>query len=185
MSLPAYVLVGGRSTRMGRDKARIHIDGVPLALRIAAVLADAGCGPVHLVGKAAWDPPGPLPWVLDDAPDGHPLLGVAAALRHAAASGAALALTCPCDLVGLDVASVRTLLAAGGPCIASDGERSQPLLAVLATSQAEAVRALADAGAPVRAATTGLPVVVLPADVLRNANHPGDLPGPTPSGPGR
>jgi hypothetical protein len=33
-----YVLCGGRSTRMGRDKAFVQIEGRPLALRVADAL---------------------------------------------------------------------------------------------------------------------------------------------------
>ena len=42
---PAFagaVLCGGRSRRMGRDKALIEIGGVPLAMRVASAVRDAG-----------------------------------------------------------------------------------------------------------------------------------------------
>ena len=45
-----YVLAGGRSSRMGRDKALIPVDGVPLAARIADVLAAAGLD-VYLIRR--------------------------------------------------------------------------------------------------------------------------------------
>ena len=44
-----FVLVGGRSSRMGTDKALLPYNGVPLASHIAALLAPA-VDQVYLVG---------------------------------------------------------------------------------------------------------------------------------------
>jgi molybdopterin-guanine dinucleotide biosynthesis protein A len=47
--LAGAVLAGGRSTRMGRDKARMIVDGVPLWRRQRKVLEAAGAGRVVVV----------------------------------------------------------------------------------------------------------------------------------------
>jgi molybdopterin-guanine dinucleotide biosynthesis protein A len=47
--LAGAVLAGGRSTRMGRDKARMVVDGVPLWRRQRGVLESAGAGRVVVV----------------------------------------------------------------------------------------------------------------------------------------
>jgi molybdopterin-guanine dinucleotide biosynthesis protein A len=60
------VLVGGASTRMGTDKARLELGGVPLAVRTARILASlcadviwvGGAPPRGAPGRAAADPPG-------------------------------------------------------------------------------------------------------------------------------
>ena len=60
------VLVGGRSTRMGADKAGLELAGVPLAVRTARILASlceeviwvGGAPPEGAPGRAAADPPG-------------------------------------------------------------------------------------------------------------------------------
>ena len=44
------VLTGGRSSRMGRDKATLPVDGVPMAARVADALRRAGAEPVLAVG---------------------------------------------------------------------------------------------------------------------------------------
>jgi molybdopterin-guanine dinucleotide biosynthesis protein A/rhodanese-related sulfurtransferase len=47
------ILTGGRSTRMGRDKALVTVDGVALARRVADVARAAGAGRVVAVGGDA------------------------------------------------------------------------------------------------------------------------------------
>ena len=49
MLIEAVLLTGGTSTRMGRDKAQIEIDGVAMAVRIGRALNDAGY-PVTVLG---------------------------------------------------------------------------------------------------------------------------------------
>jgi molybdopterin-guanine dinucleotide biosynthesis protein A len=46
------VLCGGRSRRMGRDKALLPVDGEPMARRVAAALTAAGATEVIAVGGA-------------------------------------------------------------------------------------------------------------------------------------
>jgi len=51
-----WVLTGGRSSRMGVDKALVPIDGQPLALRVAVEVAKV-CSSVSLVGDPQKYPP--------------------------------------------------------------------------------------------------------------------------------
>jgi molybdopterin-guanine dinucleotide biosynthesis protein A len=80
------VLAAGRSTRMGRDKALLGVDGIPLWQRQRDVLAGAGAAEIflsarpdqewvrHAVGFTA---------VLHDAqPNCGPMVGIAAALER-------------------------------------------------------------------------------------------------------
>ncbi len=78
--LAAVVLCGGRSTRMGRDKALIEVDGVPLVVRVAELM-EIVARPVLL----ATGTPGRLGdrgyrEVADELPGAGPLSGVAAGL---------------------------------------------------------------------------------------------------------
>ncbi|MES1257997.1 MAG: NTP transferase domain-containing protein, partial [Acidobacteriota bacterium] len=75
-----WILVGGRSARMGSDKALLRIGGRPLALRIADAVAEV-CGPVTLVGDPARYASLGLPVLADEFAGEGPLSGIEAALR--------------------------------------------------------------------------------------------------------
>jgi len=178
MGMPAYVLAGGRSARMGQDKAFMQVQGEAMALRVAAALRQGGSGTVHIVGKdpdlARLD----LPFVADQSVTQHPLVGVVAALRHARSLGQERALLAPCDLPWLGGRAVALLLGHGTPCVAGDGSNRQPLLCVLDVARATELAQLAAASGSVRAALADLPVVRVSASALRNVNRPADL-GPS------
>lgn len=77
-----FVLVGGRSSRMGRDKARLPYRGLPMALYQAEKLAFV-CGRAALVGKDRKQAPGsPYAFVEDGAEPTASAYGVLAALAY-------------------------------------------------------------------------------------------------------
>lgn len=173
-----FVLAGGASVRMGSDKARVRgPDGLPLAVHVARALA-AVCGRVRVVRHGPEPSPDPdwpeLAVVVDTPGDRHPLRGVAAAL---AAATTPTVIVAPCDLGALTTEAVHALWrgAAGGEAVAGDGSRLHPLFAVLDRARASAAARAADEGTSVRGWVAGLPVVVLPASVLCNVNHPSDV----------
>lgn len=155
-----WILAGGRSTRFGSDKAVHRVDGVPMVVRLARVLQDAGLEPIVVAREARG-----LGLAERMEPDGprHPLHGVASVL------GEGDALFCPCDLPDLTAEQVRALLRAAetlGPVVAL----GQPLLAVLPASLQPRAASLAAAGGRVRALVDGLPTVDL--GPLVNLNRP-------------
>jgi molybdopterin-guanine dinucleotide biosynthesis protein A len=126
------VLCGGASTRMGRDKATLAYEGVPLARRVADALGDC-LARVRIVGKAGELPALGLEAVADRHPTRAALVGVAAAL---AACEASAVLVAACDLVHLDPRVVLALTAlapveGAADVIAPLGPRGpEPLLAI-------------------------------------------------------
>ena len=46
--MKSLLLAGGRSSRMGRDKALIEVGGVDCIARVASALAAAGCEPIRI-----------------------------------------------------------------------------------------------------------------------------------------
>lgn len=79
--LAGAVLAGGRSRRMGRDKARIAWQGQPLWRRQMRILELAGADPVRLVLRRRQRSLGaPARELRDLRPDSGPLAGLEAAL---------------------------------------------------------------------------------------------------------
>ncbi|MHC1789030.1 molybdenum cofactor guanylyltransferase [Solidesulfovibrio sp.] len=101
------ILAGGKSSRMGRDKAWLTFFGQPLLCRVADTLADV-TGEVLVAGRD----PSPfglsMPWLPDETPALGPAGGVLTVL---AATGRAC-LVVSCDLPFLDPATLERLIAA-------------------------------------------------------------------------
>jgi molybdenum cofactor guanylyltransferase len=117
MSAPwqALILAGGRSTRMGVDKAALAWRGRPLLDHLVDLLSAAGAGAVHIAGR---QPDGR--GIADRWPDLGPLGGLASTLP-AIDDGPLLVL--PVDLPLLDTAALRPLLAAAPtPALRYTGE---------------------------------------------------------------
>ncbi|MBI2380454.1 MAG: NTP transferase domain-containing protein [Gammaproteobacteria bacterium] len=103
MSMLGVVLIGGRSTRMGRDKALMPYAGRPAHEILAARLSEAGCGRVLLAGRLDG-----LDGIPDEADLAGPLAGIAAAAR-AALPGETHVLIVPVDMPALGVAPLKAL----------------------------------------------------------------------------
>jgi len=126
----AFVIAGGQSTRMGRDKALLPLDGAPLVARAVDLLRGLGlsariCGSRPDLVRFAEVVP-------DNFPQSGPLAGIEAAL---AASDTELNLFLPVDLPLLPAAFLRWMAArAEGSQAAATipvvGDRPQPLCAV-------------------------------------------------------
>lgn len=191
--IDAFVLAGGRSQRMGFDKARLPgTQGWPRACEVAAAL-EAVAGRVCIVRRRGQDA-GFWPrvngagehavvWEDDDAPR-HALMGLATACLHATTP---FVLVAPCDLVDLTAEAVQRLVQAQ-PLPALDGPATplgdatgavisqQPLLALLPRAFGPIARRAAEDGRSVREALAAATRVELPTAALRNANEPEDAP---------
>ena len=75
-----YVLAGGKSSRMGRDKALLEIDGEPLVARAAQLVQAVLGDPVVIASTSGYESLG-LKIVADDFPGYGPLGGIATALH--------------------------------------------------------------------------------------------------------
>ena len=77
-------MTGGRSSRMGRDKALLPVGDTPMALRVARAMLEAGASETFLVGGDV-ETLGSLSFrvVPDPTPHEGPLAGIIGALREA------------------------------------------------------------------------------------------------------
>ncbi len=108
----ALLLIGGRSSRMGRDKSLIERPGGRRQIDRMVELARLAGGEVLLSLREPAAPPVDLPVVTDLHPGGGPLAALAA--FHARFPHET-ALVLSCDLFLLDEETVRHLLAAHRP----------------------------------------------------------------------
>jgi molybdopterin-guanine dinucleotide biosynthesis protein A len=124
----AWILAGGRSSRMGTDKARAESDGRALALRVADVAA-AVCGSVSLVGDPLLYAELGLPVIADRFPGQGPLGGMEAAL---AATSSDVNLILACDMPAIRQGLLEELFIGDGDCVVPrhDDGRLEPLCAV-------------------------------------------------------
>lgn len=148
----ALVLAGGRSTRMGRDKAALPWNGTTFLARVVATVAEV-VDEVVIVARPGQDA-APLPSVavpcrvaFDEVADRGPLGGIAAGL---AALRAPVAYLSACDVPFLAPEFVRAVLEALGDAevaMPDVGGRLHPLACVCRRVPAlAAARALLGAG---------------------------------------
>jgi molybdenum cofactor guanylyltransferase len=156
MRAAGVVLVGGRSSRMGTEKAALEWHGSTLLRRTVGILGREVHGPVIVVRAAGQPLPAldvPVDLREDPVAGRGPLQGIAVGLA-AARDRAELAFVCSVDLPLLHPAFVHAVLAALAADAAADvalphvGGHRQPLLAAYRTALAIEAAELLAAGRP-------------------------------------
>jgi len=189
MEIDAFVLIGGRSSRFGSDKAFAEIDGESLAERVARIIEQAFPGvSVKFIAADEAQFRGQTerlrrPVLFDSKPGYGTWSGVHTALSN---SRAEWTLVIACDLPFISAEFLRRLASeAAGDVDAiaarqSDG-RLQPLCSIYRTAtvdpliQHEIERE--ERPRPLTSVFAHVPIAIVDADaaVLRNVNSPGDL----------
>ena len=151
-----FVLVGGNSSRMGRDKAGLLLRGRTLAEHVAAAVAEAA-GSATLIGPPERYRSLGFPVIADGRPGLGPLGGIHTALT---ASPAAWNLIAACDLPEISAAFLQDLMSAaeasGADCLIPAGPsgRPEPLCAAYHSRCRDAIGAALDRN--IRKVTDGL-----------------------------
>jgi molybdopterin-guanine dinucleotide biosynthesis protein A len=180
MPFSGAVLTGGRSSRMGRDKAFVEIDGQPMVILALRALTAAGAtGVVAVGGDASALGALGLETIPDTAPGEGPLGGILDALEH---SNDDVVVVLACDQPNINQELVRLLVKtiadrdAAVPVV--DGV-PQPLAAAYARRSRSRLRTAFDSGerSP-RAALVELDWCAI-EDVdpswVRDVDEPGDV----------
>lgn len=153
--IAAYVLAGGESSRMGRSKSALELDGTPMLLRTAQLVSSVA-GPTAVIGSLSDSPSFGLTVIADDWPGAGPLGGIATALR---ASSAPWSLIVACDLPyltkpWLEFLVARALSSQADAVVPTNTRGAEPLCAVYNERCEPAIRAALERG--VRKVTDGL-----------------------------
>lgn len=148
MQTAAFVLAGGRSLRMGREKALLSSGSRPLIEEVVEAVS-AAADSVALVGAAErYDALG-FDCLPDLRPGSGPLGGIEAAL---AAGRGEYNIIVACDMPGIRGPWIRALLTTsketGGLCVAArdTAGKTHPLFAVYRTGCLPIVRSMLDTG---------------------------------------
>lgn len=181
-----FVLAGGRSSRMGREKALVLLDGKPLVVHALNVLREAGLKGTIAGGSSSLKIFAPV--VEDSEPDRGPLGGICAAL---ASTSTRRAVFLPLDLPLLPASLVAYLLwheqiTGAAITVPSVNGYAQSFPAVVDRAAMPRLRAELEAGrggcfAAFQAAaeSLGQPMTVLPVELAVQSGrvaHPRSLP---------
>jgi molybdopterin-guanine dinucleotide biosynthesis protein A len=175
------VLTGGRSRRMGRDKAFVGVGGEPMVRRVVRALRAAGAIEVVAVGgdEAALLAEDLDRFLPDTHPGEGPLGGVLVALDAAPAD---LVVVVACDMPDLTADAVRSIVAVVAADTALAVAVAEPLCAAWRPIRAVPIlrRAFVAGERTMTAAIDLLPHAVVTVDpaALRNVNRPADLTPP-------
>lgn len=137
MNFDAVILAGGKSSRMGRDKAFLEINGQPLLLRQIEIVRAAGAGEILISGRVGRDYSRfGLRVVQDERPEAGPLAGIHAAMS--VVRGSRL-LVLAVDLPAMNTEFLRNLAAAaaGGGVVPRIAGQVEPLAAIYPCSARE------------------------------------------------
>ena len=180
----AIVLVGGRSTRMGTDKAALVLDGVAMRDRVLAAVSAAGITTVIVAGTD--DVPDAIP--ATGPPDAQgPLAGIVGAWRamqQAPRPNVDPVVVLACDLPWLVADVITAVIGASRDhthgAVAHDGDRPQPLVAAYRRVALDEMARCYDAGErSLRRCSAQWDLGTVPADptIIADADTPDDLAG--------
>jgi molybdopterin-guanine dinucleotide biosynthesis protein A len=153
--IAGFILAGGESSRMGRDKALLELGGVPLIVRTAR-LVESIAGPPTVIGEAEEYRALGLRAIGDDWPEAGPLGAIATALR---VSAAPWSLVVACDLpyltrAWLDFIVARALASQAAAVLPMNTRGAEPLCAMYHKCCEQAIRGALESGT--RKVTDGL-----------------------------
>jgi len=186
--IEGFILAGGESSRMGREKALLEIGGEPLIVRTAR-LVESVTGGATVVGESAAVGALGLPMLTDDWPGAGPLGAIATALRMAKSPWS---LVVACDLPYLTkewlehlIARAAAREASADAVLAMNTRGAEPLSALYHKRAEPVIRAALERGT--RKVTDGLASlrieVIEPAEwkrfdsegyLFKNMNSPED-----------
>ncbi len=174
--MTGLILAGGRSLRMGADKAAIGFEGEPLASRVARRVA-AVCDEVIVASgdgeRLSWLH---LPQVADVRPGIGPLGGLIAGLEAASNDLVAVVAVDMPFASGQVLRLMADLLSEHDAAVPVTARGTEPLHAVYAASATGPLRASVEAGTrAVRAALEALSVRLVPHAVWREADPSGSF----------
>jgi molybdopterin-guanine dinucleotide biosynthesis protein A len=179
------VLAGGAGTRLGGGKATLDLAGRPLISYPLQAARAAGLEAIVVAKRTSLLPALTEHVVYEPGHPRHPLCGVVAALRYAAAhpgtddvgerSRVGAVVTVACDMPFLTGPLLQWLARRDRAMIAEAGGRLQPMLARHLTNHAASLSRALEQGLSLREACMSVGAAVLPEAELRRFGDPARL----------
>jgi molybdopterin-guanine dinucleotide biosynthesis protein A len=170
------VLAGGRGTRLGGAKPSLLLAGSPLVCHPLRASRDAGLEAIVVAKRSTKLPELDAPVLYEPDEPSHPLCGVLAALRFAAARPCLEAvLTLACDMPFLTGPVLAWLSGLEGAVMTRVAGRPQPLLARWTVAGAPLVQDALDAGSSLQAALGSLAPAIVGESELSRFGDPARL----------
>jgi molybdopterin-guanine dinucleotide biosynthesis protein A len=146
--LSGFILAGGKSSRMGGDKASLEIDGISLIARAARLLQSVTGDPTIVASPSLYKSLG-LPVIADDWPGFGPLGGMATVLR---VTKTPWNLIVACDLpyltkAWLDFLIERALKSTADAVVPMSERGPEPLCAMYHKNAEKRIRTAVEGGA--------------------------------------
>jgi len=143
-----FVLAGGESTRMGRSKAALELEGVPMLVRMARLVESVSGRTPRVIGEPKGAEAYGLGVIADEWPGAGPLGGIATALR---ASNTPWNLIVACDLPYLtrpflEFLTTRALASQADAVVPTTTRGAEPLCAMYHQRCEVAIRAALERG---------------------------------------
>lgn len=184
----ALLLAGGRSSRMGRDKALLEVNGEACIARVAMALAEAGREPIRIAVAepedierygAVIDSTIQIEWVLDAKPHSGPIEALIEAFEDSLVDEETVQLA-PVDVPWVNSALFAGLESTLGPsdslAMPSDGLWAHPLLALVRPEMVVGQLKSGDRRPlHVQFAEMEHSLMLEESSLLRNVNTPADL----------
>ena len=142
MTATGAILCGGRSTRMGQDKASLRLSGRPMVDWVAGSMREAGVESIVALGGNSSIALPVIPDELEQQGPLHVLINAVEQLGDI--------LVCPCDVPLVSARLFLSLLAVGAeskePVALAERDRVQPLIGLYKISSAGLLRSGFDRG---------------------------------------
>jgi len=129
LSIEAFVLAGGKSSRMGRDKGLLPLNGQPMISHVLKVLQELALPVKIIANNPGYESLG-FEVLKDEVREKGPIGGLYTALQHSTAD---LVLLLACDMPLISTEAVGMLMNAASTehiTVASEGEKLNPLFAL-------------------------------------------------------
>ena len=185
--MKSLLLAGGKSSRMGFDKALFEVDGRPMIEIVATALAGAGLEPIRIAVSSpshvekygsAIEMPLDIEWVLDSRPHTGPIEAIIDALNDLG-DGSDLLQLAPVDYPWISEEIFNSLSesleVSDNLIMPHDGRMTHPLLALIRPK--EVLEGIGDSRRPLHVQFTNMKhsLLIVDSEKLTNVNRPEDL----------